>query len=198
MKTTLLKRTVPLFLKRGYRKLSMKDIAKHNNISVTTLYQFFKSKKKLIHHTLRVRKELFFTLNKHAEENGEHAIAHFYSLKNSIEQKVSVAQQRKNLLDLRKYYPNLFTKAKQDLDEFIGTCFQQIYERGVAEELFIKGVYDVVFCYAKQFYDYRLDETISEEKIEQLANLSEENFIRGLLTDKGRKAHQMEKKKQGL
>lgn len=186
MKTALLKNTTPLFLQHGYRSLSMKDIAKHNAVSQSTLYQLFKTKNNLIRQTLALRKQLFYQLHHSAQHQTTNAIAHFYLLKHSIEQKVSIVQQRNNLLELKQYYPKLFLVAKQDLEQYIEECFTEIYDRGVKEQLFTKGKENIAFLYANQFFAYRLNAEIPEQKLAKLANQSEDMFILALLTDTGR------------
>ena len=186
MKTALLKNTVPLFLRYGYRSLSMKEIAKHNAVSSSTLYTLFTNKKNLIKETLAIRKHIFYQLHEKSKHQTSNAIEHFFTLKNNIESKVSIVQQRNNLVELKQHYPHLFTVAKKDLKEYIDQCFTEIYERGVEEKLLTKGMENVAFLYTKQFFSYRLDEEIPLQKFTQLANQSEDFFITALLTDKGR------------
>ena len=134
----IIQRSLPLFLKLGVKSLTMDDIARELGISKKTLYQYFADKNQLI---LKV-----VEYDLHQDECKMHNS--IQGTKNAIEEIFSVAscviEQIKNihpsiLFELKKYYPEAYSKFNEHKKGFILESVLNNIERGINEGLYCKN-----------------------------------------------------------
>lgn len=113
-----------LFMKYGFKSITMDDIARELGISKKTLYQFFEDKNDLVNQTIESHINCDIE-NCRLVKNGEHdPIEFLFEISKSITEnhrKVNVSV----LFDLRKYFKNAWDKLEKFKSDFI---FNQMVE----------------------------------------------------------------------
>lgn len=160
MKETILNKTSEIFLKFGYKSVTMDDIANDLGISKKTLYKYFKNKEDLVDQA---------TLNFHEKcldkINGVCAIGH-----NAIEENFEIKKVFKDLLQnsdespmfqLKKYYPKTFNKVMSKEYEEFQNCIISNLDKGINEGLYRKKINKSV---VSRFY-FALVHSVHDEKL---------------------------------
>ncbi len=135
----ILKGAGQLFFRIGIKSASMDDIARELGISKKTIYKHFEDKRSLVHSVL--------TANMKSEQ--EACIDCYKNEGNAVQTMIDVAKfiskAHKDmnpalLFDLRKYYPELWSKMDAFRREFIHNAIQSNIEEGQKEGLFRKSI----------------------------------------------------------
>lgn len=148
MEHLILQKSADMFLSKGFKSVTMDDIAAEMAISKKTIYQYFSSKPELIETTIgfiqnQVIKELYAIITKDYDAITELIVAHrhldeIFKIKNS-----SAVYQ------LQKYYPKIAQKIKLlQLQEFENIIKENL-RKGVREKLYRK---DLNIDYQARFY----------------------------------------------
>jgi AcrR family transcriptional regulator len=130
---------IELFMKYGFKSITMDDIARHLSISKKTIYQFFKDKDELIY----IVTELYLE-----QEQKDFECIHLKA-SNSIEELYLVSKcVRKNmselnpsiLFDLQKYHHKAWKKFLEFKDRVFGTGIKECLEKGIREGNFRNNI----------------------------------------------------------
>lgn len=180
-----------LFFQYGIRSVTMEDIAKELSISKKTIYQFFKDKDEIV---LRVSRQIF---NKERarmhqiHEQGENVIHEMVLISRYIREHVGEANPSA-MHDMQKFYPDawrFFLSFKKDSLNLI----ESTIEKGVAEGYFRPEVNPKILAILRSetivlSFDQQLFPRKDFEPQDVQVQLFEQ-FINGILTDKGRKLY---------
>lgn len=121
-----------LFMKYGFKSITMDDIARHLSISKKTIYQFFKDKDDLI----------CIVTEAHLKEEKREIDEVHQMANNAIEELYLISKcMRKNLsevntsvmYDLQKYHKKAWGKFLDFKDEVLGNAFKEVLIKGVKE-----------------------------------------------------------------
>mgnify|MGYP000023112237 CR=1 FL=1 len=187
-KNALLEKITLLFLKHGYKKLTMSQMATTLGVSTKSLHQNFGTKEQLISEALAFRQELFIGMGKEMRDNSADAIENFIIFRNQVFNVVSLEQQNKNLMELREISEALYDQAVKDLEVITTVCFEMIHRRGVNEGDFDPTLSSsaVGKAYSDLFLELRTDEYESHKDYVDKTNFKTLIFFKGLLSDQGR------------
>lgn len=180
-----------LFFQYGIRSVTMEDIARELSISKKTIYQYFKDKDEIV---LKVSKQIFdkeLAQMNQIHEQGENVIHEMVLLSSYIREHVAEANPSA-MHDLQKFYPEawrVFLVFKQACLNLI----ESTIEKGMTEGYFRPEVNPKILAILRS-------ETIELSFNQQLFPREEfepqevqrqlfEQFINGVLTDKGRKLY---------
>lgn len=163
MKDKIITIAKDLFLKIGFKSITMDDIACEMCISKKTIYKYFANKELLIEESTQlVHAEVHQIMNE--------IIAKNY---NSIEENFEIRRTFKELFktsdtspiyQLKKHYPAIYTKVlKQQIQE-CESCFRQNIERGISGGLYRKDLN--IETYVKFYYTliFSINENTASEK----------------------------------
>lgn len=174
-----------LFLKLGFKSVSMDDIACEMHISKKTIYKYFGSKEILISASTK-------SVHNAVHENIEIIIAKNY---NAIEENFEIIKMFKEMFkmansspiyQLKKYYPDIYNALLSIEVYACKKVFKQNIEKGIYQELYRKDLN--VEHYVSFYYTliFSINEnTSSEKELNKLELAVLEYHTRAMATVKG-------------
>ena len=121
----------PLFLEKGYWNLRVDDIAKELNISKKTLYVYFENKKDIIWQVLLFNLKMIEKIATDAQQENSNALESTVSLLNNFYKFIGTDQDKRNLAELKKYYPEILTNYRNAILPIIRKYIRDNHQRGV-------------------------------------------------------------------
>lgn len=185
MKEKIIAKASEMFLKLGFKSITMDDIAGEMCISKKTIYKYFCNKEILIEASLHL-------LHKQVHQIIEDAISKNY---NAIEENFEIRRMFAELFkssdtspifQLKKHYPEIYKNAlKFQIDE-CKFCFSQNIEKGIQQKLYRNNLN--IDAYVK-FYYYLIfsinENTHSESEAQKLECEALEYHTRAMATPEG-------------
>lgn len=185
MKEKIIEKAGELFLKVGFKTVTMDDIAKEMGISKKTIYKFFENKEVLIETCTQVA-------NNGIRETIDLIIKQNY---NAIEENFQIRSMLKKMFNtqgdspayqLKKHYPEIYGQIILDGINQCDTYFKANIYKGIVEGLYRENVN--INNYIKFYYTliFSIKETtISEAESQKLELDALEYHVRALATSKG-------------
>lgn len=124
-----------LFMRYGFRSVTMDEIAGQLGVSKKTIYQYFTDKDSLVEEVMQDEVEFMQTVcNKQLAES-TNAIEELFR---DMEQMNSVmdAMNPQIIYDLEKFYPRTFERFKKHKNTFLLDIIKKNLARGIKEELY--------------------------------------------------------------
>lgn len=134
-KKELITKIMGLFTKYGIRSITTSDIARELGISKKTLYEYFKDKSEIVEFSLNLIYEnrvKQFEAIREKQLNAVESLLEIYSLITEMIKTTSPTLEH----DLRKYYPDIFTKVYGKGKEMIYNMHKENIRQGQSEGLF--------------------------------------------------------------
>ena len=143
MKKNIVQKASTLFIQRGFKSVTMDDLADALAISKKTLYTHFENKEQLVressfHVFESVCHEIELIKNKAA-----HPIEELYTVKSAV-LKYYQNEDTSPVYQLQKYYPEIYTELKDQEYDRLGIMVQSSLKQGVSTGLFRPNI-DVDF-----------------------------------------------------
>lgn len=163
MKEKIIARATDLFLKLGFKSVTMDDIAGEMCISKKTIYKYFCNKELLIAETTEiVHKAIHQSINTIVAKNH-----------NAIEENFEIRKMFKEMFksggtspayQLKKHYPEIYDNVMAREINECNTVFRQNIEKGIQQGLYRKNVQ--INTYVKFYYTliFSINGNISSEK----------------------------------
>jgi sulfur relay (sulfurtransferase) DsrC/TusE family protein len=185
MKQKIISKASDLFLKIGFKSVTMDDIANEMCISKKTIYKYFCNKEILIEQTTATGlKEINETIaqivakNHNAIEENFEIIKMFKEMFNTLETSPSY--------QLKKHYPGIYEKLTSQSKCECNVLFQQNIEKGIREGLYRPGLQIKNYVYFYYILISTIHENIIFEKESKKVELDAlEYHIRAMATPKG-------------
>ncbi|MCK5442187.1 MAG: TetR/AcrR family transcriptional regulator [Maribacter sp.] len=189
MKENILDIATNLFLRLGFKSVTMDDLANEMGISKKTIYAHFTNKTMLVEECTM---KLFCSISE--------GIDHICSLhKNPIEELYEIKKFALHHLkdekaspqyQLQKYYPKIHESIKQKQYEMMGECVVSNIKKGIElgiyrENLNIDFVFRIYFSGVTSIKDHQLF-PVTKFPIVRLMDDYLEYHLRGIITPKGR------------
>ena len=182
MKDKIINKAKEMFLRLGFKSITMDDIACEMCISKKTIYKYFSNKDILIEESIQaVHKEIRATLNKIAEENFN-AIEENFEVKRMFREMFKSAESSP-IYQLKKHYPDVYAKALSSQIEVCETCFRDNILKGIKEGLYRENL--DVDNYVKFYYTliFNINEnTMLKKEAHELEVKALEYHIRAMAT----------------
>lgn len=143
MKKNILEKASALFIQRGFKSVTMDDLAEALGISKKTLYAHFENKNQL------VRESTFYIFHKVADEIDEirnkaaHPIEELYSVKAAV-LKYYQNEASSPIYQLQKYFPEIYAELKDEEYTRLIVLVKSSLTVGVSTSLFRPNI-DVDF-----------------------------------------------------
>lgn len=173
-----------MFLKLGFKSVTMDDIAGEMCISKKTIYKFFCNKELLIEEgTARVQQEISRKLDQ-IQSEGYNAIEENFVVKKMFTEMFKTSESP--LYQLKKHYPQIHERIRENQVKQCGEMFRSNMAKGVQEGLYRADIN--IDAFARFYYEliFSINEnTPYEREIEILELLALEYHIRALATEKG-------------
>lgn len=185
MKEKIINKAKDMFLRLGFKSITMDDIAGEMCISKKTIYKYFANKELLIHESTQV-------LHKEVHEIITEIISRDY---NAIEENFQIRKMFTDMFkstdtspiyQLKKHYPEVYEKALEYQVQECESCFKQNIEKGIAQGLYRKDIN--IDVYVKLYYAliFTINEnTRSEKEAAALEMEALEYHTRAMATEKG-------------
>ena len=185
MREKIMSKASDLFMKLGFKSVTMDDIAGEMCISKKTIYTFFSNKEILI-------EEITGMIHSEIHEIVGQIVALNY---NAIEENFEIRKMFKEMFksadtspvyQLKKHYPSIFEKVMEKEINECNTLFKNNIEKGIAQglyrkeipvETFVKFYYNLIFSIKEQ--------TVSEKEGQKLELQILEYHTRAIATPAG-------------
>jgi AcrR family transcriptional regulator len=139
IKDRIIQGSFELFMRYGFRSVSMDDIAGKMGMSKKTLYQHFADKDQL------VEAALDYDIEHNQQDclvcttNSTDAVKEVYNIIDTVAEQLSDMNPMV-LYEMQKFHPSAFKRFQKHKDEFILKMIQQNLERGIAEGLYREDI----------------------------------------------------------
>ncbi len=185
MKDKIIKKATDMFLKLGFKSVTMDDIACEMCISKKTIYKYFSNKEKLIEEGTEVVHQKIHSLMDDIISKNYNAIAENFEMRKMFKEMFQ-SFDHSPAYQLKKHYPEIYQKMMTNEIEDCSYVFRQNIEKGITEGLY-RPETDIEV--AVQFY-YTLifsinENTIMEKDAFELELKALEYHTRAIATEKG-------------
>lgn len=185
MKDKIIKRATDMFLKLGFKSVTMDDIACDMCISKKTIYKYFSNKETLIEEGTEVVHQKIHNLMEDVISQNHNAIAENFQMREMFKEMFQSFDQSP-AYQLKKHYPEIYEKMMANEIEDCSQMFRQNIEKGITEGLYRKET-DIEA--AVKFY-YTLifsinENTMLEKDAHELEAKALEYHTRAIATPKG-------------
>ena len=163
MKDKIISKATELFLKLGFKSVTMDDIACEMCISKKTIYKYFCNKEVLIEEsTALVHKEIHQIIDSIVARN-HNAIEENFEIRKMFKEMFK-ASDTSPIYQLKKHYPEIYSLVMSREIEECNTCFRQNIERGIEQNLYRQDLN--VETYVKFYYTliFSINENTRSEK----------------------------------
>ena len=182
MKDKIINKAKEMFLRLGFKSITMDDIACEMCISKKTIYKYFSNKDALIEESVElVHKEVHETIDQIVAKNFN-AIEENFEIKRMFREMFKSAESSP-IYQLKKHYPEVYAKALSSQIEVCETCFRDNILKGIKEGLYRENL--DVDNYVKFYYTliFNINEnTASGIEAEELEVKALEYHIRAMAT----------------
>lgn len=139
MKRSILQKAAELFLKYGFKSVTMDDIASELGMSKKTIYANFETK------LLLIKEVTFFVFDEINEGIQQICSANFSPIEEIYEIKSLVSRQLHNeesypMYQLQKYYPKIYKALHDKQFELIKSCVADNLNKGISQGLYRKEI----------------------------------------------------------
>ena len=185
MKEAIIKKSTEMFLKLGFKSITMDDIARELGISKKTIYKYFHNKEVLIEEgTEIIHQKIHFIIDEIVAKN-YNAIAENFEIRRMFKEMFQTIDNSP-VYQLKRHYPEIHSKMIANELEDCNTMFKQNIVKGMKQGLYRKNL--DVEVYAKFYYllIFSIKEnTASEKESVKLENFALEYHTRAMATPKG-------------
>jgi AcrR family transcriptional regulator len=135
MKDKIIKKATDMFLKLGFKSVTMDDIACEMCISKKTIYKYFSNKERLIEEGTEVIHQKIHTLMEEVILQNHNAIAENFQMREMFKQMFQ-SFDHSPAYQLKKHYPEIYDKMICNEIEDCSQMFRQNIEKGITEGLY--------------------------------------------------------------
>ena len=185
MREKIMSKASDLFMKLGFKSVTMDDIAGEMAISKKTIYKFFSNKEILIEEiTGLIHSEIHEIINQIVAQD-YNAIEENYQIRKMFKEMFKSADTSP-VYQLKKHYPSIFEKVMAKEMNECNTLFKNNIEKGIAQGLYRKEI--PVETFVKFYYNLLFsikEQTISEKEGQELELQILEYHTRAIATAAG-------------
>jgi AcrR family transcriptional regulator len=182
MREKIIIRAKEMFLKLGFKSITMDDIASDMCISKKTIYKYFSNKELLIEESTQlVHKEVIETIDKILAKNFN-AIEENFQIRRMFKEMFKYSETSP-VYQLKRHYPEVYQKLVGYQIEICESCFRDNILKGISEGLYRENI--DVENYIKFYYTliFSISEnTALEKEANNLEHKALEYHIRAMAT----------------
>ena len=149
MKEKIIKKATEMFLKLGFKSVTMDDIACEMCISKKTIYKYFSNKEVLIEEGTEIIHQKIHTIIDEIVAKKYNAIEENFEIRRMFKEMFQAINDSP-VYQLKKHYPEIHSKMIANELEDCNTMFQQNIANGIAQGLYRKDLDPEI--YAKFYY----------------------------------------------
>ena len=182
MKDKIINKAKEMFLRLGFKSITMDDIACEMCISKKTIYKYFSNKDLLIEESVQmVHKEVHETITKIVSQNFN-AIEENFEIRRMFKEMFKSVESSP-IYQLKKHYPEIYEKVLSMQVSICEECFRDNIIKGINEGLYRKEL--DIENYVKFYYTliFNINEnTMLEKDAQELELKALEYHIRAMAT----------------
>ncbi|PWA08077.1 TetR/AcrR family transcriptional regulator [Flavobacterium laiguense] len=185
MKDKIISKATDLFLKLGFKSVTMDDIAGEMCISKKTIYKYFCNKEVLIEESTELVHKTVHEIIDTIVAKNHNAIEENFEIRKMFKEMFK-SSDTSPLYQLKKHYPEIYQNVMSREINECTMCFKQNIEKGITQELYRKDL--DVDVYVKFYYTliFNINEnTASETEARKLELEALEYHTRAMATPKG-------------
>lgn len=137
MKEKIIKKATDMFLKLGFKSVTMDDIANEMCISKKTIYKYFSNKEKLVEEGTEVVHQKIHDLMDEIVAKNFNAIEENFQMREMFKEMFQSFDQSP-AYQLKKHYPEIYEKMMCNEIEDCSQMFRQNIEKGITQGLYRK------------------------------------------------------------
>jgi len=182
MKEKIISKAKEMFLKLGFKSITMDDIAGEMCISKKTIYKYFANKELLIEESVQIIHKEVRQLIEEVTSKNYNAIEENFEIKRIFKEMFKSAESSP-IYQLKKHYPEVYAKALSSQIEVCENCFRDNILKGINEGLYRENL--DINNYVKFYYTLILninENTASGIEAEELEVKALEYHIRAMAT----------------
>ena len=185
MKDKIIKKATDMFLKLGFKSVTMDDIACEMCISKKTIYKYFSNKEMLIEEGTEVVHQKIHALMDEVVSQNHNAIAENFQLREMFKEMFQSFDQSP-AYQLKKHYPEIYEKMMCTEIEDCSQMFRQNIEKGITQGLYRKetDIESAVKFYYTLIFSIN-ENTMMEKDAYELEAKALEYHTRAIATEKG-------------
>lgn len=185
MKDKIIKKATDMFLKLGFKSVTMDDIAGEMCISKKTIYKYFCNKEILIEESVHLIHKQVHTLVDECISKNFNAIEENFEMRRMFVE-LFKSSDTSPIFQLKKHYPEIFHNALKFRIEECEFCFRQNIQKGIEQKLYRKDLNIEAYI---NFYYYLIfsinENTPSETEAKVLELEALEYHTRAMATPEG-------------
>ncbi|TRX33478.1 TetR/AcrR family transcriptional regulator [Flavobacterium sp. ZT3R18] len=185
MKDKIISKATDLFLKLGFKSVTMDDIAGDMCISKKTIYKYFCNKEVLIKESTEMVHITVHEIIDTIVAKNHNAIEENFEIRKMFKEMFK-SSDTSPLYQLKKHYPEIYQNVMSREINKCNMCFKQNIEKGIMQHLYRKDL--DVDVYVKFYYTliFSINENTPSEKEAQKLELDAlEYHTRAMATTKG-------------
>lgn len=174
-----------MFLKLGFKNVSMDDIAGEMCISKKTIYKYFCNKEQLVEDSVESIRNIIFEKFQEIAKHNFNAVEENFQTRQIFQEMVH-NEGSSPLFQLKKYYPEIYEKTTSGKLELFDEFHIQNINKGIKEGLFRASIDIKAAVQLYLILTFGINErTESEKEAQRLELQALENHIRAIATPKG-------------
>ena len=185
MKDKIISKASDMFLKLGFKSITMDDIASEMCISKKTIYKYFCNKELLITESTAVIHEQVHALIENVVAENHNAIHENFEIRKMFKEMFS-SSESSPIYQLKKHYPEIYQSVITREIEDCHSYFRKNIKKGMEQNLYRKDMN--VDSYVKFYYIliFSINENTSSEKEAKILELEAlEYHTRAMATPEG-------------
>ena len=163
MKEQIISKSKDMFLKLGFKSVTMDDIASEIGISKKTIYKYFSNKDALIEDTIELAHKEVQEIIAKIDEQGLNAIEENFEMKRMFKELFKGADTSP-LYQIKKHYPEIYEKILVVQIDILTICFRKNIIKGIKEGLYREDVAIDDYVKFYQILIFNINKTIILEK----------------------------------
>ena len=190
MKERIQQKARELFMRYGFRSVTMDEIAGQLGISKKTVYQFFEDKDGLVEAVMQKEMDYMHTECLRQLHESDNAIEEVFKDMDCMEEVID-SMNPQIIFDLEKFYPKTFEKFKKHKNTFLLDIIKKNLQRGITEDLYRNDInIDIVARFRLESSFLAFNQEIYPFGKYNLLDVSNEIYflyMHGIATTKGKK-----------
>lgn len=168
MKEKIIAIATKLFLKLGFKSVTMDDIASEMCISKKTIYKYFCNKELLIaESTEKLHQEIHEIMDTIVVKNFN-AIAENFEIRKMFKEMFNSLDDSP-IYQLKKHYPEIYEQVMNREIRKCDDCFRQNIEKGIKQGYYREDVDPTIYAKFYYFLIFKINEnTVSEKEAQKL------------------------------
>ena len=185
MKDKIIAKATEMFLKLGFKSVTMDDIAGEMCISKKTIYKFFCNKEVLVEETVeKVHDDVESTMHE-LFSKGYNAIEENFEIRQTFKEMFKSADTSP-VYQLKKHYPEIYEKVNKRRTQECKIWFKANIEKGIAQGLYRSEIDVETFAAFYYILVFQINESTLYEKDAVILELKAlEYHTRAMATEKG-------------